>query len=99
MLNLNQQTIAAYQQKMRAQIKEMKARMQMLEAGAENTSADMRIKYQNILGDWKSRVEEIEARLNRLSESSEDAWEDIRSGIDKAVDELQNSIRTALQSG
>lgn len=97
MLNINEQTIAAYQQKMRAQIKEMKARMQMLEAGAENAGADMRIKYQKNLNDWKSRFEEIEAKLNRLSESSEDAWEEIRTGIDNAMKELQASIHGAAE--
>lgn len=97
MLNINEQTIAAYQQKMRAQIKEMKARMQMLEAGAENAGADMRIRYQKNLSDWKSRFEEIETKLNRLSESSEGTWEEIRTGIDNAVKELQASIHSAVE--
>ncbi|NJC98021.1 MAG: hypothetical protein C3F07_15930 [Anaerolineales bacterium] len=96
MLNLNKQTIEAYQQKMRAQIKEMKAGMQMLEARAENTGADMRIQYQKNMNDWKSRIEEIEAKLNKLSGSSEDAWNDIRSGIDNTMNELQTSIQKAI---
>lgn len=97
MLNINEQTIAAYQQKMRAQIKEMKARMQMLEAGAENAGADMRIRYQRNLSDWKSRFEEIETKLNRLSETSEGTWEEIRTGIDNAAKELQASIHSAVE--
>lgn len=93
MLNINQETMEAYQQKARAQLKEMKARLQMFEARAENASADMKIKYHDNLVDWKARFEDIENRMNELSESSGEAWEDIRTGIDNALGELQSAIQ------
>jgi phage shock protein A len=93
MLNINQKTMEAYQQKAQAQIKEMKARLQVFEARAENASADMKIKYQDNLADWKARFEDIENRMNKLSESSGEAWEDIRAGIDNALGELQSAIQ------
>lgn len=97
MLNLNQQTIAAYQQKMRAKIKEMKAHMQKLEARMDNAGADMRLSHQKNLDDWKSRFEEIDSKLSQLSESSGDAWEEVRTGIDKAAGDLQTAIRNAVE--
>jgi phage shock protein A len=93
MLNINQETIEAYQQKARAQLKEMKARMQVFEARAENASADMKIKYQDSLVNWKVRFEDIENRVNKLSESSGEAWKDVRTGIDNALGELQSAIQ------
>jgi len=93
MLNINQKTMEAYQQKAQAQIKEMKARLQVFEARAENASADMKIKHQDNLADWKARFEDIENRMNKLSESSGEAWEDIRTGIDNALGELQSAIQ------
>jgi phage shock protein A len=93
MLNINQETIEAYQQKARAQLKEMKARMQVFEARAENASADMKIKYQDSLVNWKVRFEDIENRINKLSESSGEAWKDVRTGIDNALGELQSAIQ------
>lgn len=97
MLNLNEQTITAYQEKVRAQIKEMKAKMMMLEAEAEKSSADMRIKYQESLDDLKSRFKDIEMRLDRFSNSAEDTWDDIRSGIDKSMSELRNAFDKATR--
>ena len=97
MLNINENTMDAYKQKARAQIKEMKAKMQMLEAQAEKAGADMRIKYEKNLNDWKSRFDNIDMRLNKLSDSSEDAWEEIRTGIDKTMDELNNAIDNAKE--
>ncbi|MBE0669222.1 MAG: coiled coil domain-containing protein [Anaerolineales bacterium] len=93
MLNINQKTMEAYQQKARAQIKEMKARMQMFEARVENATADLKIKYQNNLIDWKARFEDIENKMKKISESSGEAWEDIRTGIDNALGELQSAIQ------
>ena len=97
MLTVNEKTLDAYKQKVRAQIKEMKAKMQMLEAGAEKTSADMRIKTQKNLGEWKSRFKEVEMKLDKLSESTRDSWDDIRSGIDAAMNELSKSIEKATK--
>jgi uncharacterized protein YukE len=92
MLHINEKTMDAYQQKIRAQIKEMKAKMQMLEAGAEKSSADMRIKYQQELSNWKSRFKDIEKELDKLSNSAESAWDDVRSSIDTSMKDLRDSI-------
>lgn len=97
MLNLNEQTITAYQEKVRAQIKEMKAEMMMLEAEAEKSSADIRVKYQESLDDLKSRFKDMEIRLDRFSNSTKDAWDDIRSGIDKSMSELHNALDKATK--
>jgi ElaB/YqjD/DUF883 family membrane-anchored ribosome-binding protein len=97
MLNLNEQTLTAYQEKIRAQIKEMKARMTILEAEAEKSSADVRVKYQKRLDDLKSRFKDIEMRLDRFSNSAEDAWDEIRTGIDKSMKELRAALDNATK--
>lgn len=84
----------AYKQKARAHLKEMKAKMQIVEANTEKANADMKIKYQKQLNDWKSRFSDIETRLDKLSDSTGDAWKNIRSGIDSAMNELNNAIDT-----
>lgn len=92
MLNLNEQTITAYQEKVRAQIKEMKARMQMFEAGLEKSGADIRIKYQKNLDEWKSRFKEVEMNLDNLSDSAEENWNEIQASIDETMMELRSTI-------
>jgi hypothetical protein len=97
MLNLNEQTMNAYREKIKAQVKEMKAKMLMLEAEAEKSSADMRVEYQKYLDDLKSRFKDIEMRLDRFSNSAEDAWDEIQNGIDKSMSELRNSLDKATK--
>ena len=92
MFNINENTMEAYQQKAKAHLKEMKAKMQIIEANAEKAGADMKIKYQKNLDDWKSRFSDIETRLDKLSETTGDAWKNVRSGIDAAMDELGKAI-------
>jgi len=97
MFNVNEKTIDAYQQKVRAQIKEMRAKMQMFEANAEKAGADMRIKYQEKLNDWKSRFKDVEMKLDKLSDTAEENWDDVRSNIDETMQELSNTFENAIK--
>lgn len=97
MLNLNEQTLAVYQQKIRAQLKEMKAKMQMFEASAEQAGADMRIEYQKKLDEWKSRLNNIEMQLDKLSDSARDNWDDIQSGIEETMNELHDTLESTTK--
>lgn len=97
MLNINENTLDAYRQKVRAQIKEMKAKMQMLEARAEKSNADIRIKYQKNMNDWKSRFNEVETKLEKLSDSAEKSWDEIQTGIDTSMKDLRKSIESAAK--
>ena len=97
MLHLNERTLDAYQQKVKAQIKEMKAKTRMFEAGTEKASANMRLKYQKNLDNWKSRFKEVEMNLDKLSKSAESSWKKIQSDIDTAMKELSSSIENATK--
>ena len=97
MFNLNEKTMDAYQHKINAQVKEMKAKMMMLESEAEKSSADMRIKYQSKVDELKPRFKEIEKKLNQLSDSSEDAWKEIQTGIDQSMSELRIALENVTK--
>ena len=92
MLNINENTMEAYKQKAKAHLKEMKAKMKIVEANIEKASADVKINYQKNLDDWKSRLKDIQMKLDRLSNSTGDTWDDIRAGIDSSMDQLNNAI-------
>ena len=97
MFNLNEKTMDAYRQKINAQIKEMKAKMTMLESEVEKSSADIRIKYQAKVDELKPRLKEIEEKLNQLSDSSQEAWDEIRVGIDQSMSELRTALANATK--
>lgn len=97
MFKLDEKTIDAYKEKVKAQIKEMRAQMQMVEARAEKAGADTRIKYQKNMDEWKKRFSDLEKELDEFSKSAEDTWDEIRSGIDTSMNDLRESIENATK--
>ncbi len=86
----------AYQEKFEATMKEWKAKIEVLEAKAEQAKADTRIEYQNTVRELKEKQRSMRARLDELKESGESAWKDLRAGLEKAKDDLKAALDRAL---
>lgn len=85
----------AYEKKLQAHIDEWNAEIAKLKARADRADAEARIEYQRRAADLKARQEAIGAKLDELRKRGEDAWGDIRSGIDSAAKELQEALNSA----
>jgi chromosome segregation ATPase len=85
----------AYQQKMEAQLKEWKAKIDIAEARAEQVGADAKIKYAEQIETINEKYEQAQQKLAALQDSSKEAYQEIRSGLDKAVQELSDSMAKA----
>lgn len=85
----------AYKQKIRAQLDEWKAEADKLRARIKKKQADGKIDSSNYLDELKVKQQEARAKLKQLEESGEDAWEDIKSGLEKATAELKESYQKA----
>jgi len=85
----------AYRQKMEAQLKEWKAKIDIAEARAEQVSADAKIKYAEQIETINEKYEQAQEKLAELQDSSKEAYQEIRSGLDKAVQELSDSMAEA----
>ncbi|MCA9483591.1 MAG: coiled coil domain-containing protein [Nitrospina sp.] len=84
-----------YQRKLEAKIDEWSAELEVLKAKANSAQADARIKYQQELQELNSRLNELRQKRDRLKTSGEDAWEDIKAGVDKAWDSLSEGLKSA----
>ncbi len=85
----------AYKQKIRAQLDEWKAEADKLRARIKKKQADGKIDSSNYLDELKVKQQEARAKLKQLEDSGEDAWEDIKSGLEKATAELKESYQKA----
>jgi DNA-binding ferritin-like protein len=85
----------AYQQKMEAQLKQWKAKIDIAEARAEQVGADAKIKYAEQLETINEKYEQAQEKLAELQDASEDAYKEIRQGLDKAIQELSDSMSKA----
>jgi len=83
---------AIYVEKLQAQIKEWNAKLNLLQAKADNASTDVKIKYMKQVEKVKQQKEHIEEQLGELLEAGEDVWEDVKRKLDDAQEELQGFI-------
>lgn len=83
----------AYKEKIRAQLDEWKAEADKLRARIKKKQADGKIDSSKYLDELKVKQQEARAKLKQLEDSGEDAWEDIKSGLEKATAELKESYQ------
>ncbi|MCK0152459.1 hypothetical protein MWU49_01980 [Alcanivorax sp. S6407] len=66
-----------------------------LAARIEDLSQEWREEAQEKLADFKEQRKDLEAKLEVLESRSEDAWQDIKDGIELAWDGLKTGLLAA----
>ena len=85
----------AYQKMIEAQIDEWKAEMDKFRARAEKYEAEGRIEAESRLEELKARREAAEAKLAELKQTGDAAWNDLKRGLDRAVQDLGDAMKNA----
>ena len=86
----------AYRQKMEAQFEEQRARLELLKAKTKRAVADGKIIAYEELADAESKLASAKARLKELGAASEGAFEEMKSGVEKAWSDLSASCTKAV---
>ena len=86
----------AYIEKVQAQIREWEAKLDLLHAKADISTAEMKIKYMKSIKKLKQQKAHIEEQLDELQEAGEDVWEGIKGKVDDAQEELRGFIHGIL---
>ena len=85
----------AYVQKLQAQMNDWNAEISKLKAKAEGAEADAQLEYYKQIEELREQQQDAQAKLNELREAGEDAWEDLKAGIDNAWSSLGEAVKTA----
>jgi hypothetical protein len=85
----------AYAKKTEAQMDEWAAEVKKLRAKAEQADADARIKMNEEIDKIQARQALASEKLEDLKASGEDAWEDIKLGLDQARRAVSDSMESA----
>lgn len=85
----------AYKQKMEAELEAAQAKLAELKARAKSAGADAQLEASRRMDELEKGVESAKAKLKELGESSEEAWEKLKDGIDNAWSALSTSVRDA----
>lgn len=85
-----------YQQKIEGLVKEWDAKIEQLKAKAQQANADAKNHYMDMIEDVKARKAVMQARLHDLKRSGGGAWEEVKTGVEGALSELEEAYRKAL---
>ncbi len=86
----------AYEKKVQAQLDEWSAEMDKLKAKAEQADADAKLKLNDEIDEIQAKRKVAEEKLQELKSASDDAWDDVKRGIDAATGALGASLRSAI---
>jgi hypothetical protein len=66
-----------------------------LEAKAQHAKVEAKKKYEEKLKTLQQKSEKMSQKLDQIDNASGDAWKDIREGVDKAWQSLNEAIKKA----
>jgi hypothetical protein len=67
-----------------------------LESKVSDIEHDLKGKYESNLEEAKTKFNEAKAKLGNLVETADEAWEDVKDGLEIAWDGLKLGITTAI---
>jgi len=85
----------AYREKAEARLELLDARISALKAKAKAAKADVEIKYNEQIEKLNDRRADARARLDELAQKGEEAWQEVKAGVEQAFGELQGAIDAA----
>jgi hypothetical protein len=88
-------TKEAYKQKIEAEVEVAQAKLAELRARAKSAAADARIQYATQVDELEKKVDATKAKLKELGEASEDAWENLKDGMESTWGTLSAAVRDA----
>ena len=84
-----------YVEKLKANLDAWNASIDRLEAQARHAEADMKLKYREQLDELEKHRAKATAKLAQLHAAGDDAWEDLREGVESAWDAMEKAMKSA----
>lgn len=85
----------AYVEKVQARLNEWDAEIEKLKARAEGAEADAKIEYHEQIETLREEQREAQAKLDELRAAGDNAWEDMKAGVQQAWDSLEHAAEKA----
>lgn len=88
---------SAYRQKLEARLDQWRADIDKLQSKAREASADARLEYDKQIDTLRKQQDQAREKLGNLDEAGDDAWKDLKSGFEKAWDDLGTAVKNARE--
>lgn len=84
-----------YVQKMQAHLQEWMAEVDRFKATAAKAGADSQQEMERQIQALEGKINEGQAKLAELRDTSEEAWKDVKGGLDSAWEDLKTGFSDA----
>ena len=84
-----------YIEKLKNKLDEWDVEIDELEAKAQQTTSELRFELEDQISALKLKRDQARLKATEIMESSEEAWEDLKTGVDEAWQDLKNAIEKA----
>lgn len=84
-----------YRRKLDRVVDDLDDRIDELEARVETAPGEKKPQYERQLGELKQKRAEVKQRMEKVDMATAAAWEELRTGVGSAVDELQKAVQRA----
>ncbi len=85
----------AFVEKLHARLDEWSAEIDKLKAKADKAEAQTRIEYQKQIAELEEKRADMEKKSAKLRGAGEEAWEDIKTGVQNAWDAMEDAFTAA----
>lgn len=85
-----------YLTRLTEQLDEWRSQLSQLDQRANAMFAEARAEYADELDALLQRHDQAEGRLVELQQTSEQVWDDLKTGMDEALERLEDALETAL---
>jgi archaellum component FlaC len=80
-----------YRKKISAELDELQKKIDALKSKAQAAASEARAKLNEEIADLQKKAEDLKKKLSGLGTATGNAWEDLKSEVDKGIDELNKS--------
>ncbi|MGD8617480.1 MAG: hypothetical protein PVI91_17760 [Gammaproteobacteria bacterium] len=84
-----------YLTRLTEQLDEWRSQLSQLDQRANAMFAEARAEYADELDALLQRHDQAEGRLVELQQTSEQVWDDLKTGMDEALERLEDALETA----
>ena len=82
----------AYREKLEAQLKEWKTKIEMLEKKAAKATGETKTELMKSIGELRQKKELVKEKWNALQKESSSAWDTMKEGLEKAASEFKSAL-------
>jgi hypothetical protein len=85
----------AYEEKLDAQLKEWSTRIALFNAKADKAKAEAKIEFYKTIETLQDKLDAAGTKLWELRAAGDEAWEDLKTGAEKARAEVKTAFQSA----